>query len=166
MKKVLLLQLLLIFSVSIFAQESTVETNKEGKDISLMKHTWKAQWVTHPTESTLDYGIFNFRREFELETVGEKYIVYVSADNRYRLFVNGEQVAFGPSIGDIDYYRYETIDIAKYLKVGKNVIAAEVANFGEHRRGAQQTFMTAFILQGDDKNGGVNINTGTKKWKV
>ena len=39
-------------------------------------------------------------------------------------------------------------------------------NFGEYRRAAQQTFQTAFILQGDESVTGININTGTANWKV
>ncbi len=147
------------------AQESDPGINFEGKEFSQLKYTWKAQWITHPTASTLDYGVFYFRREFNIELKPKKFKIYVSADNRYRLFVNGIDVAFGPSIGDLEHYRYETIDIAKYLMEGNNIIAAEVVNFGEFRRGAQQTFMTAFILQSDKEND-IAINTGDKKWKV
>jgi len=144
---------------------SDVRINDEGKDFTRLKHAWTAQWITHPTASTLDYGVFHFRRSFQLGRQPEKFIVYVSADNRYRLFVNGRQVCFGPALGDIAHYRYETLDIAEYLQPGKNVIAAEVVNFGEFRRGAQQTFMTAFILQCDKKNA-VIFNTGEPSWKV
>ncbi len=148
-----------------FAQESEVQINYEGKDFNKLKHTWEAQWITHPTASTLDYGVFNFRRSFTLDKQPEKFIIYVSADNRYRLFVNGKQVCFGPSLGDISNYRYETIDIAKYLNSGENAITAEVVNFGEYRRAAQQTFQTAFILQAEPYEE-THINTGERGWKV
>jgi hypothetical protein len=167
MIKQTLILIIIILSVAnmLFSQESNPSINYEGKDISQLKHTWKAQWIIHPTASTLDYGVFNFRRKFDVETLPEKFIVYVSADNRYRLFVNGKQVLFGPSVGDINHYRFETIDVAEYLTLGENIIAAEVVNFGEFRRGAQQTFMTAFILQSDKENN-FAINTGDKFWKV
>ena len=149
----------------LFAQESTVSKNYEGKDFSQLKHTWKAQWITHPTASTMDYGVFLFRRTFSMETIPERFIVHVSADNRYRLFVNGEQVCFGPARGDLLNWRYETVDIAGHLRQGKNAVAAEVVNFGEYRHAAQHTFQTAFILQNEEPSG-VSINTGDKKWKV
>ncbi len=146
--------------------ESTVKMNYEGKDISLLKHTWRAQWITHPTESVLDYAVFIFRRTFEIRKQPHQFIIHLSADNRYKLFVNGKQVAFGPAIGDIAHYRYDTINIAEYLRPHKNVIAVEVVNFGEYKRAAQQSFMTAFILQGDNENE-VNIDTGIGTgWKV
>lgn len=150
----------------IFAQESTVKINHEGKDFTQLKHAWTAQWITHPTESTLDSRVFLFRRNFELNTVPSKFVIYVSADNRYRLYVNGKYIVSGPSSSDINNYRYETLDIAKNLRSGKNTIAVEVVNFGEYRKASSMTFQTAFILQGDQKNP-VDVNTGSKsKWKV
>ena len=84
---VLFLELFLINAV--FSQESSVKINEEGKDYTKLKHAWKAQWITHPTESTQDYGVFLFRNNFNLTTLPSKLLVYVSADNRYRLYING-----------------------------------------------------------------------------
>lgn len=158
---------ILIYHLSIHAQESNVVVNHEGKDFTSLKHAWSAQWITHPTASTLDYGVFLFRNSFDLAGELSRIVIHVSADNRYRLYVNGIPVCFGPAIGDLNHYRYETIDIARFLNQGENVIAAEVVNFGEYRRGAQQTFQTAFIVQGEDSTGASpGINTGTGRWKV
>ena len=151
---------------ALFSQESSVNINYEGKDFTRLKHAWKAQWITHPTESTLDYGVFLFRKTFIISELPSAYIVHVSADNRYRLYVNGNYVCYGPSIGDINHYRYETVDLAKFLVKGQNCISAEVVNFGEYRRAAQQTFQTAFILQSDNTSTDMNINTGSTDWKV
>lgn len=145
--------------------ESKVKVNGSGKDINLLKHTWKAQWITHPSESTLDYGVFLFRHVFTLDKKMSEFIIFVSADNRYRLFVNGKRVCYGPSIGDTAHQRYETLNIADQLNVGKNVIAAEVVNFGEYRSVSQVTYQTAFILQAD-RNLNIGINTGSADWKV
>ncbi len=151
--------------LSSLAQESAATINHEGKDFTMLKHAWTAQWITHPTASTLDYGVFHFRRSFTLIKTPEKFIIYVSADNRYRLYVNGIYLCMGPARGDLAHWRYETVDIARHLHAGKNVIAAEVVNFGEHRHAAQQTFQTAFILQ-SDKSNDLIVNTGDKMWKV
>lgn len=145
--------------------ESKVTVNGSGKDIDLLKHTWKAQWITHPSESTLDYGVFLFRHVFQLKKEVAKFTVFVSADNRYRLFVNGERVCYGPAIGDTQHQRYETIDISNQLKVGENVIAAEVVNFGEYRSVSQVTYQTGFIFQAD-RDLDIDINTGSADWKV
>ena len=146
-------------------QESNVKWNTPGKDFNSLKHTWRAKWITHPFESTRDYGVFLFRRKFELGAVPDEYIVYVSADNRYRLYVNGGKACMGPARGTPLHWRYETIDIAPYLRRGINTIAAEVVNFGEYRHVGQHTNQTAFILQSDSTNR-VIINTGDGQWKV
>ncbi|MFC2089839.1 amylo-alpha-1,6-glucosidase [Bacteroidota bacterium] len=159
--------LFLSISSYLFCQESLVEKNYEGKDYYMLKHAWKAQWITHPTASTLDYGVFLFRKNFEIEEVPEHLIIHLSADNRYRLYVNNQYVTYGPSLGDIDHYRYETVDIADFLIPGMNVISVEVVNFGEYRRAAQQTFQTAFILQAEQEVfPGLDLNTGSAAWKV
>ena len=165
-KRISLLIILTVFANSVYSQESKATVNAEGKDFSQLKHTWTAQWITHPTESTLDSRVFLFRRNFELETVPEEFVVHVSADNRYRLYVNGTYIVSGPSTSDIDNYRYETIDIAQHLEVGQNTIATEVVNFGEYRKASSMTFQTAFIMQGEEENV-VDINTSSKSdWKV
>jgi hypothetical protein len=146
-------------------QESNSKINFEGKNTSLLKHTWSAQWITHPTASVLEYGVFLFRRTFRIKIKPNKFVINVSADNRYKLFVNGKQICFGPAIGSISNYKFDEIDIAKLLVEGKNIVAVEVVNFGEYRRVAQQTFLTAFILQ-CDRNNKIIIDTGDGKWKV
>lgn len=166
MKKVILLFMFILSALILNSQESQVKINHEGKDFTKLKHAWQAQWITHPTESTLDYGVFLYRRTFQIDTLHDKYIVYVSADNKYKLYVNGEEVCEGPARGDLNNWRFETINIAPFLRKGKNVIAAQVVNFGEFRHGAQQTFQTAFILQSDDKSK-LNLNTGKNNgWKI
>ncbi len=166
LKKIIFISLILILcNNDMYSQESLVTKNHQGKEFTMLKHAWKAQWITHPTESTLDYGVFLFRNSFKLSSIPDEFVVYVSADNRYKLFVNGEQVCFGPSVGDINNYRFETIDISDKLNVGNNVIAAEVVNFGEYKKASQQSFQTALILQ-SAQDSIVDINTGSSNWKV
>jgi len=166
MKKAYIIIVLLLSVYSLISQESSVRINHQGKAFTELKHAWTAQWITHPNESTLDYGVFLYRRSFDLKSKPEKYIIHVSADNHYKLYVNGTEVSEGPARGDINNWRYETVDLAPYLKIGKNVVASQVVNFGEFRHGAQQTFQTAFILQ-SDLNTEPKIHTGKNTpWKI
>ncbi|MEZ4908041.1 MAG: alpha-L-rhamnosidase C-terminal domain-containing protein [Saprospiraceae bacterium] len=155
-----------LISMMSYSQESEVNINHEGKDFTMLKHAWTAQWITTANESTLDYGVFLFRKDFDIKKTYNEFIIYVSADNIFKLYVNGEFIIDGPARGDINNWRYEKIDISKYLKIGKNVIAAEVVNFGEFRKGAQQTFQTAFILQSKNEDD-IDLNTNSESgWKV
>ncbi len=130
----------------------------------ILTNHWKAQWITHPTESVLDYGVFHFRKSFELEVVPSEFIIHVSADNRYRLFVNGKPVCFGPARGDPGHWFYESIDIAPFLKSGRNLLAAVVWNFGEDKPWAQFSLKTALIVQGNSVQEQIANTDAT--WKV
>lgn len=120
---------------------------------------WHAQWITVPNVSNDGYGVYMFRKSVELATKPSSFTVHVSADNRYKLFINEKLVSIGPARGDIAHWNYETIDIASYLKEGKNTMAAQVWNEGEFKPEAQITYRTGFILQGNSSaEGAFNSN--------
>jgi hypothetical protein len=129
----------------------------------LMTRTWSAKWITVPGESPFDYGVFHFRRVFEQRGKLDSFVIHVTADNRYQLFVNGERAALGPARGDLNHWRYETVDIARYLRAGKNVLAAVVWNFADLAPMAQTTNQTGFLLQGDA--GDERIADTNQSWK-
>jgi alpha-L-rhamnosidase len=158
-KQILFLAMSVFIGAPSIARSSDVKINPD-----LLTRRWQADWISHPTASLTDYGVFHFRRSFELETKPDKFIVHVSADNRYRLFINGQGVCRGPARGDFMHWRFETVDIAPYLVKGKNTIAAVVWNFGEFIPLAQITLRTAFVVQADDTKNNF-VNTG-EKWKV
>src|SRR3954451_3331112 len=117
---------------------------------------WNAHWIDVPGAPPHDYGVYHFRRTFELPAKPDHFVVRVSGDNRYELFVNGKRLAFGPARGDLTHWRYETVDIAPALAAGKNVLAAVVWNDGAFRAVAQVSNQTGFLLDG---NG--DVNTGS-----
>ena len=51
-------------------------------------HEWKASWVTHPAAPLREPLVLHFRRDLELPSVPSAYLVRVSADNRFVLWVN------------------------------------------------------------------------------
>jgi hypothetical protein len=73
------------------------------------------------------------------------FVVPVSADNRYRLFVNGHFVAAGPAQSDLRNWRFETIDLAPHLKAPPNVLAAVVLN-GSHFEGLAPLYWMAIRI--------------------
>lgn len=139
----------------------------KGQDLPvnpvLLKGEWPATWITCPGVPQRDYGVYHFRKTFSLEKKPGRFVIHVSADNRYRLFVNGVAVLSGPARGDKFNWYFETIDIGSFLKPGKNVIAAKVWNMGVHAAVAQMSDQTAFVVQGDTKNEEqVNTNSDYK----
>jgi alpha-L-rhamnosidase len=146
---------LLLFCCSLNAQEINP---------SLLSGSWSASWISCPDVAPRDYGVYHFRKTVSLEKIPANFIVHVSADNRYRLFVNGKAVCNGPARGDLYNWYFETLDIAPYLKSGENTIAALVWNMGVHAPVAQVSNQTAFVLQGNGEAEKI-INTGNS-WKV
>jgi hypothetical protein len=124
-------------------------SNSQTVDTDSLTHAWKAAWIRHPDGPAREPGVYHFRKTFTLPAAPKQFVVHVSADNRYELFVNGRRVATGPARGDLNHWRYETLDIAPELGAGKNVLAAVVWNYAEYAPMAQMTNETAFLLQGD-----------------
>ncbi len=71
-----------------------------------------------------------FREVIEAGRIGEAYM-RLTASCDYRLRINGEFVAHGPSVAAHDFYRVDCIDIEPYLHRGENVIAVEVAGYND-----------------------------------
>lgn len=115
----------------------------------LLYHSWPAKWCWPAGADPYNYGVYHFRKTFELKSVPEKFLIHVTADNRYQLYVNGERVAWGPARGDLFHWRYESVDIAQWLRPGRNVLAAVVWNDGRYRAVAQISNRTGLLVQGD-----------------
>jgi alpha-L-rhamnosidase len=154
--KVVLFSISLLVSLTIVGQE--IES-------SVLNKKWDAQWITVPKINPTAYGVYYFRKSFEISSVPKSLPIHVSADNRYKLYVNQKLVSLGPARGDIQHWNFETLDLAPYLYPGKNVIAAEVWNEGELRPEGHISLQTAFILQGGNSEGKFLNTNGTWKCK-
>jgi hypothetical protein len=95
-----------------------------------LKERWRARYAWSAERGGPGLEIRRFRRVLELEEKPSSLVVYVSADSRYRLWVNGTLAGRGPLKGTLDHYYYEAYELGPYLHGGKNVIAAEVRWFG------------------------------------
>ena len=144
------LSLLSLFSVTIISFSSEPE--------------WRAHWIMHPYVQPQQHALILFRKTFDLPSKPEKFVIHLSADNHYRLFVNGTYILRGPARGDLSHWFYETVDIAPYLKSGNNSLAAEVVNWGPKRSFTFFSQMTSFIMQGETDNEKA-VNTSGGSWK-
>lgn len=131
---------------------------------ALLNGPWKSSWISAPQAHQRDYGVYHFRKTMELVNKPAHYIIHISADNRYRLWVNGRDVCSGPARGDLYNWNFETLDIAPYLRPGRNVLAALVWNMGAYAPVAQVSNQTGLVVQGDTGDEKA-VNTD-KSWKV
>ena len=112
-------------------------------------HHFTAEWITAAGAPGHDPAVLRLRKELTLGSAPAHFIVHVSADNQYLLRVNGRRIGFGPSIGDVQHWRYETYDLAPALHAGKNLIAATVWNLGDEAPIRQMSSRLGFVLDPD-----------------
>lgn len=84
------------------------------------------------------------RKSFILGDAVKKAHVDITADDYYKLYVNGQYVGQGPAQGNHYHYYYNRFDVTSYLRQGENVIAVHVYyhglisrsyNSGDYRQG-------------------------------
>ena len=125
---------------------------------------WHAAWIA-PEGATDSYDVAMFRKTLTLAEAPRELVVHISADNRYKLYVNGTFVCDGPCKGDVLNWSYESVDLAPYLKAGDNAVCALVWNHGAQRPVAVMSLgRTGFLVQGEG-NAAEALNTGSG-WKA
>nr|WP_319509537.1 alpha-L-rhamnosidase C-terminal domain-containing protein [uncultured Draconibacterium sp.] len=130
----------------------------------LLKEKWTAKWITHPDITGEEEGVYLFKKVVTLDVSPHSYVINVSADNRYVLYINDNVVARGPARGDLNRWFFETLDISPYLKEGENHIAAKVWNMAELKPTAQMSYVTGLIIQGNtEKEKAINTD---QSWRV
>lgn len=160
MRKIILTLLLAAFATGTStAQAILCEPSRYWLD-----NKWDAVWITQATGSMFDYGVNHYRKTFTLDEKPGRFVIHISADQRYELFVNGIRACFGPARGDLQHWYYESIDIAPLLDGGDNVLAVTVWHHGRWTAGPQMTIFAGLIVQGDTPLEQV-VNTDAS-WKV
>ena len=84
-----------------------------------------------------------FRSVFEASQ-GKKTYIYISADDYYKLYINGSFVCQGPAPGYPFHYYYNKVDITDFIKEGKNAIAVHTY---------YQGLINRVWVSGDDRHG-------------
>lgn len=84
-----------------------------------------ARWITKKDAGASDNATYCFIKNFDLEIVKEAK-VEISAQARYKLYINDNFVACGPCKGTREKTYFDTVDVTEYLKIGENDIYIEV----------------------------------------
>ncbi len=144
MKKLQILYILLagVFVLSpIFANASSINS-------ATSEHKFSGVWITTPEfENLQKTNVFHrqldkvsakkvgklaekiqnrhilFRKEFSLENIPQNAELFFSADDYAKIYINGKFVAQGPAPSYHFHYLYHKVDVSKFLRKGKNVIA-------------------------------------------
>lgn len=119
-----------------FANDKTCLISYVQEDANLYsdvpKSLQSAKWIWPSPEVWYDIknAFAMFRKSFELPSKPKCAKIHITADQCYRLYVNGKFVCSGPERGFQKNWKFDTVDISKYLNGGKNAIAVRAYNGG------------------------------------
>lgn len=123
---------------------------------------WPMSWVDHPDRSLTEPSVALFRLPFTVEQ--ETTIrIHVSADNRYRLYLDGQPVGRGPERGDPDHWRFESYELT--LAPGEHKFVALTWWLADQAPFAQMSIRPGFLLaaEGEWMN---TLSTGLAPWEA
>ncbi len=95
---------------------------------------WRAKWITDPKAQNATNTWLCFRKDFKVENPPASAVAKIATDTKYWLWVNGNLVIFegglkrGPNPNDT---YFDEVDIAPYIKKGKNSISILTWFFGK-----------------------------------
>lgn len=131
------------------------------------KNDWKAKWIWDKENLTQKNVWMCFNKKVTLEKVPEELIAHISADSKYWLYINGENVVFEGSVKrgpNKNSGYYDSIDIAPFLKEGENSICALVWYWdNETSYSYSSSGQGGFIFEAIGEN--VTV-VSDKEWKV
>lgn len=136
------------------------------------------KWIGLDNNDNTTEVLIDFKNTYNLDKL-VNLEVCITANNCYKLWVNGVYATSGPCKGDRWRQFFDVVSISRFLKIGINVIAVEVlyykpALYGERNKmgpinTVTNTLGPMFALKGegiDDKgNIIVDVTTGKANWK-
>lgn len=100
-----------------------------------MKFLENSNWIWIPSWSDADKKIPRtvlFRKNIKLTEIPQKAELEISADTRYKLYINNDLVEVGPSKGDKSIWFKDHLDITRHLKKGTNILAVIALRYPEN----------------------------------
>lgn len=84
---------------------------------------WRANWIWFPGENRRENATFYFRKRFDLPEDVREAQLWITADNAYKVYINGKVVGSDGRWEDAERY-----EVGRLLRKGGNVIAVEASN--------------------------------------
>ncbi len=120
----------------------------ENSDARKLLTAAKWIWPKHRLYD-LHNSYAHFRKDFELTGKPDRAMFYITADESYRLWMNGKYITRGPARGYQSHWPYDQVDVAAFLIPGRNFIAVEVYNPGVSTYKYLSQMSAGFICAGD-----------------
>src|SRR5436305_631646 len=102
----------LLLAATVAAMPSIKVLDTPDINARLLTERWSAHWIAPAGAAPYAFGVYHFRRAFDLPERPARFVIHVTADQRYELYANGERVCSGPARGELTHWNYETLDLA------------------------------------------------------
>jgi alpha-L-rhamnosidase len=124
-------------------------------------------WIWLPCQRTLPSTFLLFRRTLHIRKKIISARGWITADSRYRFYVDGQRLQWGPAPCDPRWLELDPLDLTKFLTTGEHVLGAEVLFYG-HGDGTWPTGSPGFQFQLtlDYEDGEQATLSSDKDWKV
>jgi len=91
---------------------------------------WNAKWIWSEVTESEKNVFYYFRKTYDLKSVDHNYKLFISADTRYQLFLNGKLIGRGVPQSQPFYQYYDEYNLERKLVKGENCIAVIVYHLG------------------------------------
>ena len=119
---------------------------------------WPARWIQAPA------GAMHWAARLRLSLSQPLRVrLHVSADERYRLFIDGERAGDGPERGTPQAWHYESYDLD--LGIGEHLLLAHVWSLGGRAPLAQESIAPGFLCAAEGEHLAL-VGTGHAGWEV
>lgn len=120
-----------------------------------------ASWMWAGAGEFLHNSYCQYRKDFDLKKVPGKAPFYITADQQYMLYVNGQYVGRGPARGYQTNWPFDEYDLAAILRQGHNWISIVGYNAGCSTYGYLHQRAAGILCAGDF---GIDVSSG-KGWE-
>ena len=144
--------LMLLMILQIFCANATAQSSPD------------AQWIAPSVISDDPNSWLAYRKVINFNQKSKRIVTKIAADSKYWLWINEKLIVFegglkrGP---DPDNTYYDEIDLAPYIRKGKNTIAILVCYFGKHGFSHKSSGKAGLYVESEAD--GLNSN---KTWKT
>jgi len=129
---------------------------------------WAARWIWTDGPRSPRNLYLCVRKDFQTSRTNEPARLHVSADSRYRLYLNGQWLGDGPARSFFWAQQFDTYDVTGLLKPGRNVLALLVSHYGEGTFQYHPSGQAGVLVQLETKRDGtwVPIVVSDETWQV
>ncbi|MBJ9993510.1 alpha-L-rhamnosidase-related protein [Paenibacillus sp. S28] len=133
--------------------------------------SWEAEWIWAEGTGNENNVYVEARQSFELTIPFTKAFVRISANQSYKLYINGIEAGRGPAPSDLLWMSFDTHDVAALLRNGRNCIAVAAHNFGKDRivteqlQGPGGLICQLDVYGADDQGAGLLTVASSSEWK-